>query len=121
MDDFRIETVRDERHAVVMVAGELDAATAGNLRDELVTLCEAGVDRIVLDCRRLTFVDSFGLGVIVTAKKRLSSQGHALCLVADADQRPLRRLLQLTGLDQLLPVHATVAEAVDDCLRDSAA
>jgi anti-sigma B factor antagonist len=121
MDAFRIETVRDERHAVVLIGGELDAATAPALRDELLALAEDGVDRVVLDCRRLEFVDSFGLGVIVSAKKRLSQEGNALCLVAEADQRTLRRLLEITGLDEVLPVHATVAEAVEDCLGEPAA
>lgn len=121
MDEFGIETVRDERHAVVLVIGELDAATAPQLRDELVVLCEEGIDRIVLDCRRLHFVDSFGLGVIVSAKKRLSQQGNALCLVASEEQKTLRRLLEITGLDRLLPVHGTVTEAVEACLREAAA
>ena len=121
MDDFRIETVRDERHAVVLIVGELDAATAPALRDELLALSTDGIDRVVLDCRRLEFVDSFGLGVIVSAKKRHSQEGNPLCLVAEPDQRTLRRLLQITGLDQVLPLHATVAEAVEDCLGEPAA
>ena len=120
-DPFRVESVRNERHAVVLIAGDLDAATAPRLHDELTQLEVDGVDRIVLDLRRMTFVDSYGLGVIVNAKKRLSQQGNALCVVADADQRTLRRLLQITGLDRVLPVHATVAEAVDDCLDGTAA
>jgi anti-sigma B factor antagonist len=121
MDDFRIETVRDERHAVVLIVGELDAATAPALRDELVALSVDGIDRVVLDCRRLEFVDSFGLGVIVAAKKRLSQHGNALCLVVETDQRTIRRLLEITGLDQVLPVHPTVAEAVENCLAEPAA
>jgi anti-sigma B factor antagonist len=120
-DPFRVESVRNERHAVVLVAGELDAATAPKLHAELVRLSEEGVDRIVLDLRRMTFVDSFGLGVIVHAKKRLSQQGNALCLVAEPDQRTLRRVLEITGLDRVLPVHGTVGEAVDACLDGSAA
>lgn len=121
LDPFRVESVRNERHAVVLVAGDLDAATAPKLHDELVRLADAGVDRIVLDLRRMTFVDSFGLGVIVNAKKRLSQDGNALCLVADADQRTLRRVLEITGLDRVLPVHPTVSEAADACLEGSAA
>lgn len=121
MDEFRVETVRDEHHAVVSIVGELDAATAPGLRDELLTLAGHGVDRVVLDCRRLGFVDSFGLGVIVAAKKRLSQQGNALCLVASPEQRTLLRVLEITGLDEVLPIHATVAEAVEACLRDDAA
>jgi anti-sigma B factor antagonist len=121
LEPFRVESVRNERHAVVLVVGDLDAATAPRLHEELVQLAEAGIDRIVLDVRRMTFVDSFGLGVIVAAKKRLSQDGNALCLVADEDQRTLRRVLQITGLDKVLPVHGSVTEAVEDCLNDTAA
>ena len=121
LDPFRVESVRNERHAVVIVVGDLDAATAPRLHAELVGLSSDGIDRVVLDLRRMTFVDSYGLGVIVNAKKRLSQQGNALCVVAEDEQRTLRRLLEITGLDRVLPVHATVAEAVDDCLDGTAA
>jgi anti-sigma B factor antagonist len=120
MEELRIESVRDERHAVVRVIGELDAATSPRLRDELSDLIAAGIDRVVLDLRALAFVDSFGLGVIVSAKKRLSQVGNSLCLVAEPGQTTVRRLLEITGLDRVLPVHPTVAEAIDDCLRDAA-
>ena len=120
-NQFRVESVRDERHAVVQVAGELDALTAPRLHDELVALANDGVERVVLDLRRLSFVDSFGLGVIVSARRRLNPQGNSLCLVADDDQSTLRRVLEITGLDQVLPVHATVADAVEDCLAEPAA
>lgn len=121
LDPFRVESVRNERHAVVIVVGDLDAATAPRLHAELVGLSSDGIDRVVLDLRRMTFVDSYGLGVIVNAKKRLSQQGNALCLVADHDQRTLRRVLEITGLDRVLPVHPSVAEAVDACLDGAAA
>ncbi len=121
MEEFRIDAVRDERHAVIVIVGELDAATAPLLRDELMSLSSDGIERVVLDCRALAFVDSFGLGVIVSAKKRLSQSGNSLCIVAGEGQRTLRRLLDITGLDRLLPVHATVADAVDDCLAEPAA
>ena len=121
LDPFRVESVRNEHHAVVIVTGDLDAATAPRLHSELAQLSEDGVDRIVLDLRRMTFVDSFGLGVIVNAKKRLSQQGNSLCLVAGADQRTLRRVLEITGLERILPVHPSVTEAVDACLDGTAA
>jgi anti-sigma B factor antagonist len=121
VNPFRVESVRNERHAVVLVVGELDALTAPRLHDELVALAADGIDRVVLDLRRLDFVDSFGLGVIVSARRRLSQQGNSLCVVAGEDQRTLRRVLEITGLDQVLPVHPTVAAAVEDCLAEPAA
>lgn len=121
LDPFRVESVRNEHHAVVAVVGDLDAATAPRLHAELLQLAEDGVDRVVLDLRRMTFVDSFGLGVIVNAKKRLSQHGNALCLVAGPDQRTLLRVLEITGLDRVLPVHPSVTEAVDACFDGTAA
>jgi anti-sigma B factor antagonist len=121
MEEFRIESVRNERHAVLIVSGELDACTGRRLQAELGELAASGVDRVVLDLRRLSFIDSFGLGVIVAAKKRLSQEGNSLCLVAETTQRNLVRILEITGLDRLLPVHPTVAAAAEDCLAESAA
>ena len=121
LDPFRVESVRDEHHAVVIVTGDLDAATAPKLHAELLALASDGIERVVLDLRRMSFVDSYGLGVIVNAKKRLSQEGNALCLVAGPDQRTLRRVLEITGLDRVLPVHESVDDAVDDCLEGRAA
>ncbi len=121
IEEFRVESVRNERHAVLIVSGELDACTGRRLQAELSDLSAGGVDRVVLDLRRLSFIDSFGLGVIVSAKKRLSQEGNSLCLVAETTQRSLVRILEITGLDRLLPVHPTVAAATEDCLDESAA
>jgi anti-sigma B factor antagonist len=72
-------TARIERHAdvaVVALGGELDLATAPNLSDRLAQLEPEGVAAIMLDLRKLSFVDASGLRVFLDAWTRAKATGH---------------------------------------------
>jgi len=95
---------------VVRASGDLDVATAPRLREQVVRLIAGGRNQIVLDLDDVDFVDSTGLGVIVGLLKRARTLGGDLRLVST---RPgLRRILELTALDQALPLAASVEEAL---------
>lgn len=120
-DEFGVETVRSDRHVVVAVRGELDAHTAPRLTAVLNELWDGGVERAVIDLRQLEFIDSTGLSVLVTAKRRLSKSGNSLCIVIEPAQSAVLRIFSITGLDKVMPIHPTVQSAVDDCLKEPAA
>ena len=84
---------------VVEVAGELDLATAPELRDALWSAASRK-PLVVLDLRQLTFMDSTGLHVIAAAHKRLPSAGCRLQLIPGPPA--IRRLFALTGMDKRL-------------------
>jgi anti-sigma B factor antagonist len=85
---------------LVTLAGELDLATAPELRD-----CLASIDGDVeLDCSRLEFVGAEGLGVFVSAHRRCDGQGWKFVLVEPSPL--LLRLLRMTGLDASLHVRS---------------
>jgi anti-sigma B factor antagonist len=95
-EDFHVDVLDIDRGAVVTVLGELDLATAPRLRQELVRLVERGVRLVTVDMSGLRFIDSTGLGVLVSALKRLRSYGGDLIL-RSPDQRALRSLT-ISGL-----------------------
>jgi anti-sigma B factor antagonist len=99
---------------VVEVAGELDLYTAPSFRETVLESAN-GVDppRVIVDFQRLGFIDSSGLGAIVACLKHLRERGGELTLVAP-DGSGLRRLLDLTGLDRVLTLSATVDEIPQD-------
>ena len=110
--DLVVQVEEQGGWAVARVSGDLDLTTAPRLRERLVQIVVGGQPRVVLDLQAVDFVDSTGLGVIVGVLKRTRSQGGDLRLVST--RSGLRRILELTSLDQALPLAATVEEALND-------
>ena len=100
-------------HRFVAPSGDLDLATAPRLRQDLVEASASGSSLVVLDLRRVDFLDSVGLSVIVGGHKRLRHEGRMLALAAP--QAIVRRVLGVTRLDALIPTYDTVDEAVSGC------
>jgi anti-sigma B factor antagonist len=95
--------------ALLVLRGELDIATSPQLRDELVQVISDG-RRIVVDLEGLGFIDSVGLGILVSGLKRARQHGGELELVCA--NRTILQPLELTGLDQTFTMHALRDEAL---------
>ncbi|CAN5899894.1 anti-sigma factor antagonist BldG [soil metagenome] len=95
---------------MLKLAGEVDVYTCAFLREAIAKVAGAGNFCIAVDVQAVEFMDSSGLGVIVGAHKRLKGEEGELVLVSPNKQ--MRRILALTGLDQILTVHISVDEAI---------
>lgn len=105
--DARLEIV-PERGAVVHVRGDLDLATAPSLER---TISEADdPERLVIDLTECSFVDSTALRVLTEAARNQSARGGELALVVT--DPGIRRILEITAVDTVLPVHPTVDAAL---------
>ncbi|HEX2424942.1 MAG TPA: STAS domain-containing protein [Actinomycetota bacterium] len=93
--------------AVVGVAGDLDLSTAPELERSLTGVQTDGRP-VVLDLRRLSFMDSSGLRVILAADARARSAGTRLVLVEGPPG--VQRVFQLTLLDRRLEFVTDPAE-----------
>jgi len=103
---------------VLSVTGELELATAPRLRQAVVGLVGEGHVDIVLDLSGVDFVDSIGLGVIVSVLKRVRGRDGRLVVAGPVPR--VRALFELTRLDEIVAVHDTVDQAVgatDDPVR----
>jgi anti-anti-sigma factor len=107
-DRLEIETAMGAKRAELRVAGDLTLATAGRFLEELIDLEDFWPEILVIDLRRLRFLDSVALGEFVAADKRARKAGRRLVFVT-ADG-PIERLLALTGLDRRLETAAEPPE-----------
>lgn len=121
MDDFSVKAESCGSHAVVVVIGEIDVATAPLLKKKLLELVATGVSRVVVDLRQVTFIESVGLGTLVAARKELCAGDKNLCLVIGEHQSKVRAPFEITRLDRVFPIHPTLEAAIEDCLSESAA
>jgi anti-sigma B factor antagonist len=92
------------------LSGELDHATAPELRQPLDAAIKAGVRAVLVDLSDCNFIDSTGLSVLVHAHARLLDDGGRLEICCPDPQ--VRRLLEITGVDRSFGVHRTRDEAL---------
>ena len=98
------------RHVVVAVAGDLDAVTVPQFRDELMRQVPAARPRLVVDLSGLHFMDTSAVHVLVSVNNRVMDRG-GLLVVAGAPPA-VARVLSLAGADQVMPVAGSMAEAL---------
>jgi anti-sigma B factor antagonist len=120
VQENRIAVDRGDGVAVVTVEGEHDVYTAPSLTEQLETLLKEGMP-FVIDLTPATFVDSSVLRVLLEARRRADERGvgFAVALGQD-DSGPVRRVLDITGLVPVLPVHKAREEAIEAAREGSA-
>ncbi|MDP9393612.1 MAG: STAS domain-containing protein [Actinomycetota bacterium] len=101
---------RRDDAVVVRVDGDVDVSHTLELRDVLADAMDGGAASVVLDVGGVDFIDSAGVGLLVTAHRRAQGAGGAF-LIADVTPT-VARVLQLTRTDRLLDVHPGVDEAL---------
>ena len=93
---------------VLQVEGELDMATAPTLEE---ALADAGfAERLVIDLTACTFIDSSAVRVLVSSARDCEAARGSLALVVT--DPGILRVLEISGVDTMLPVHDTLAAAL---------
>jgi len=100
-EPFAVATHRLGDHHHVCPAGELDVATAPTLERNLSHIQHSDAERVTLDLRRLTFIDSAGLHLLERAHRRSLRKGMRLDVIAGPPA--VQRALGLVAIGQRLP------------------
>jgi anti-sigma B factor antagonist len=99
---FSVTVSREGDRSVVELRGELDLSGTDRLRVALEQAEEPPTGLLVLDLSRLDFIDSTGLEVVLRAARRAHDNGRRLIVARPS--KYVRRLLELTAIDQSLDV-----------------
>ena len=93
--------------------GELTVAEAPRLRAELLAAIKDSRDpTVIVDLTEVTFIDATVVGVLIGARERLAKDNRRLRVAGPSKQ--VQRTLELIGLDKVIQVFPTVAQAESD-------
>ena len=95
---------------VIHPVGRLDLLSASELKRELTQYVSEGQTRLLVDLNEVPFVDSTGLGALVSGLKAARAAGGDLRLSRPGDQAKV--VLELTTLERVLHSYDTVEEAL---------
>jgi len=97
---------------VVDVEGQLIVGNRQELKQKVLEELENGARKFVIDFSDTGYIDSSGLGVLVSLSKKIREQGGELRL--SSLNEDLRTLFELTKLDTLFKISDTRDEALRD-------
>ena len=97
---------------IVEVDGELIVGNRQELKDLVLQRLESGDQRFLIDFSRSSYIDSSGLGVLVSLSKKIREAGGALRLAGLNED--LRTLFELTKLDTLFQIADTRSRALSE-------
>jgi anti-sigma B factor antagonist len=96
------------RYFVIALRGEWDLYNRPELEAALRAAAEAAERLVVLDLSRATFIDSSVLGALVESRKHLDD---AVQMAVVAEDHQIRKVFEITGLDQVFALHETFEAA----------
>ena len=97
---------------VVKLTGQLSLGLSlSQAEDFFRELAARSVKKVVLDLSDLHYVDSAGLGTLAQAAALLTKSGGKTCFAAAGPR--VSRILQITHIERVVPIHADVAAAVN--------
>jgi anti-anti-sigma factor len=99
---FEVSVEQRQGAVHVVLTGELDISTATRLEDDLRRVEADRPELIVLDLQRLSFMDSTGLRLLISADARAREEGRRLAIVQGNEM--VQRVLRLTRLDERLTI-----------------
>ena len=107
---MKITVKAENGTSIVSLDGRLDLATGANLKEEIKKVCDKGATRIHLNLQKVEFINSSGLGALVSVMKQVRIKKGKLTLSNLAPY--VREIFEITQLLNVFEIHETQQEAL---------
>lgn len=114
---MRFSIDKQEKYVVFKLHEQkLNTLIAAELKSELLLLNTQGYNNIILDLTESLYCDSSGLSAILVGNRLCRNSSGAFVITGLSEA--VRKLIQISQLDQVLVITATLAEAIEFVLSD---
>ena len=103
---IRVREERLDATLMIVLDGELDASSVGEVAVKLRRLVENQTERLVVDLEQVSYLDSAGINLLFAVAGELAARQQQLHLVV-VKGSPIVRTLEIVGADRAFPVHAS--------------
>lgn len=93
----------DTNVQVLAPAGILDSTQAAQVRTQVGEALSTGARTLLIDLENITFIDSSGLGTLISVLKKVRSQDCEMAVCSASPQ--VKMLFELTSMDQVFRVY----------------
>jgi anti-anti-sigma factor len=109
---FAVSPTQRGGAAVLSVRGDVDALTAPELTKAIVKVLDSSPSAVIVDLSEVEFLASAGMSVLVEAHERVSASAKLLVV---ADGSATSRPIKMVGIDKIVSLYPTLAEALNAC------
>lgn len=92
----------EDSYCYIIVEGEVDASSSIYLDEALKQAFQSEAERILVDCQRMHYISSAGLGVFMSYIQDLEATGKKLVLFNMSQK--VHKVFEILGLHQLLTI-----------------
>ena len=86
----------------VSISGDVDITSSLDLKESLNSILDKKNKSIRINCENLSYIDSTGLGVLISILKRVKGSGNDIEIL---DAKPnISKLFKITGLDKIFVI-----------------
>ena len=107
---MNITTVKENQYYILSIDGELDASSSILLDNALTEAQTKKETKILVDCSRLNYISSAGLGVFMSYLQDFENENISMVLFQVSDK--VKNVFTILGLDSLIKIVANKEEAV---------
>ena len=108
---MNINSEKFDQHYLINLDGDLDASSCLLLDQAIATGLEKGEKKILINCQKLNYISSAGLGVFMSYIQEFENNNTDMVIYGLKDK--VSNVFQILGLDQLLKIVNTQEEAIE--------
>jgi anti-sigma B factor antagonist len=105
----------EEDYVIVLPDEEIEVYNISEIKEVLFDIIEKGNRRLIMDMSRVEYIDSSGLGVLVSVLKKVKHAEGKLVLISPKSS--VKQILSLTNLDKVFNIQDNLENAVEAVRR----
>ena len=107
---MEIEIKNYQGMKVIALSGEIDMYSSPALREEMMSLIDKKVTPLLVDFKRVSYIDSSGIATFVEGLKHMMSYGGKLKLIGLLEG--VREIFRFSKLDKVFEIYGTFEDAL---------